>query len=232
MPRGGRASTPTEAFLLAGVGGCVDAIGLLTLGGLFVSHMSGNTAAMGELFGQGHWSAGWPHLFAVPVFVAGLFLGYWWAGQEVNLKRSAAILFLEAGLLGAFAAAMLAAGYPAPGHSWYFLLATLPLLAMGMQNATLRVMGRSAFPSTYVTGVLDRFAQCCAEYVRARGTAGAGPAWSNAVSALGIWLSYAAGALAGGAGLLLGGASFLVAPSLILLVLGFRLLRMARRPAG
>ena len=62
--------------MLAGVGGCVDAIGLLTLGGLFVSHMSGNTASLGEMFGQGRWSAGLPHLFSVPVFVLGIFLGY------------------------------------------------------------------------------------------------------------------------------------------------------------
>jgi uncharacterized protein DUF1275 len=58
----------TEAFFLSGVGGCIDAIGVLTLGGLFVSHMSGNSAALGAAFGHGDWRTGSPHLFAVPLF--------------------------------------------------------------------------------------------------------------------------------------------------------------------
>jgi Protein of unknown function (DUF1275) len=44
--------TAIEAFLLAGVGGSVDAIGVLTLGRLFVAHMSGNSAAL--------WGSLWP----------------------------------------------------------------------------------------------------------------------------------------------------------------------------
>ena len=64
----------TEAFFLSGVGGCIDAIGVLTLGGLFVSHMSGNSAAFGAAFGHGDWRTGLPHLFAVPLFLVGLFV--------------------------------------------------------------------------------------------------------------------------------------------------------------
>ncbi len=66
----------SETCLLASVGGSVDAIGVITLGGLFVSHMSGNTAAQGVFFGQGQWWLAWPHLVAVPIFLLGLFLGY------------------------------------------------------------------------------------------------------------------------------------------------------------
>jgi uncharacterized membrane protein YoaK (UPF0700 family) len=52
------------AFPLAGVGGFVDAVGFLTLAGLFVAHMSGNTIRLGVFVGEGDWSlavkqAGW-----------------------------------------------------------------------------------------------------------------------------------------------------------------------------
>lgn len=231
MPHG-RASTTTEAFLLAGVGGCIDAIGLLTLGGLFVSHMSGNTAALGTFFGQGDWTAGWPHLFAVPVFVLGLFLGYLWAGRTRSFTRCAAIFLIEAGLLAVFGAGIFAFGQPSPDSLLYFLLAWPPLLAMGLQNATLRHIGRSAFPSTYITGVLDRFAQTAAECWRARGTPEAAGTRADALSALGIWFSYVAGALAGGAGLLLARLAVLAVPIVILLVLAVRLLRAERRAGG
>lgn len=225
MPPASRPATTTEAYLVSGIGGCVDAIGVITLGGLFVSHMSGNTAALGALLGQGQWTAGWPHLFAIPAFVVGLFLGYLWTGQQPSLRRCAIIFLSEAFLLTVFGLGYLVTGGPAPDNPAYFLLATAPLLAMGLQNATLRQIGRSAFPSTYVTGVLDRFAQTAAECWRKRGTAEAANSRADALSALGIWIAYVTGALIGGAGLLAFRPAVLVLPIGILLILAIRLLR-------
>nr|HRJ74287.1 YoaK family protein [Terrimicrobiaceae bacterium] len=144
-----------EAYLLPGIGGGVDAIGVLTLGGLFVAHMSGNTAFLGAAFGQGNWAQGLPHLFAVPVFVIGLFLGYSAIVHSPTPRRCACILLVEAALLAVFLACLQVFGDQARNSAAYFLIATPPLLAMGLQNATLRQIGRSSFPSTYVTGVLD-----------------------------------------------------------------------------
>ena len=93
---------PREAFLLAGVGGSIDAVGVLTLGGLFVAHMSGNSAAFGAAFGQGDWRVGLPHLVAIPVFVLGLFLGYLWILKARTYLRCAALLAAEAVLLAVF----------------------------------------------------------------------------------------------------------------------------------
>ena len=138
----------TEAFLLPGIGGCVDAIGVLTLGGLFVAHMSGNTAFLGAAFGQGHWAQGFPHLFAVPIFVTGLFLGYSAIVHSPTPRRCAFILLAEAGLLSLFLVSLTLFGDQTRNSASYFLIATPPLLAMGLQNATLRQIGRSSFPST------------------------------------------------------------------------------------
>jgi len=226
MPHGNRASTTREAFLLAGVGGCVDAIGLLTLGGLFVSHMSGNTASLGEMFGQGHWSDGLPHLFAVPIFVLGLFLGYLCTAGTQSFRRCGAILLAEAMLLSIFAALLFQFGSQPINTPGYFLLATLPLLAMGLQNATLRQVGRSVFPSTYVTGVLDMLGKSAAEYVKERGKPGAQAKRRDVLSAAGIWLCYAAGAVGGGAGIWFFSHAILLLPIAVLLVLAVYFLRV------
>lgn len=222
MPHGGRTSTTAEAYLLAAVGGSVDAIGLLMLGGLFVSHMSGNTAAMGEMFGHGNWAAALPHLFAVPVFLLGLFLGYLWMTVRPSYRRCGLILLSEALLLGIFTAGLFAFGRPEINTPGYFLLAAPPLLAMGLQNATLRQVGRSVFASTYVTGVLDMLGKSAAEYVKERDPAKR----RDVLSAAGIWLCYALGAVGGGAGVLFWGKAILFAPMAVLLGLGVFFLRV------
>ena len=214
-----------EAFLLAGVGGCIDAIGLLTLGGLFVSHMSGNTATFGAMFSQGNWSAGAPHLFAVPVFLAGLFLGYLWVGKSPSNRRCAALFLIEAGLLTAFGLGLWVRGELAINSPGYFLLVTPALLAMGLQNSTLREIRHSTFPSTYVTGVLDRLAKSAATSCREREGPEAAAKKDDAIAALCVWLSYVAGAIGGGAGVLFFQHLILLIPIGLLIFLAVHLVR-------
>lgn len=216
-------ATTAETYLLAAVGGCIDAIGVITLGGLFVSHMSGNTAALGAAFGQGDWSAGWPHLFAVPIFLFGLFLGYLWIGESI--RKCAAIFAVEAILLTIFGVGLWITGGLPSNSPGYVLLATPPLLAMGLQNATLRQIGRSSFPSTYVTGVLDRLAKGAALWFQYRGTSKAAAQREETLASLFVWFAYVAGAIGGGAGLLTKHPLVLIAPIGVLVFLALRLLR-------
>jgi len=205
---------PREAFLLAGVGGSIDAVGVLSLGGLFVAHMSGNSAAFGAAFGQGDWHRGLPHLLAIPVFVLGLFLGYLWILRARTFRRCAVLLATEAFLLAVFAMAVRSgAGFPA---------AIPALLAMGLQNATLRELGKSSFPSTYVTGVLDMLGKSAALAVIGRG----GPALGDARRAGAVWLSYASGAILGSAGLAFLGVAIISVPVIILATLAIRFARI------
>ncbi|MFA7344766.1 MAG: YoaK family protein [Terrimicrobiaceae bacterium] len=206
---------PREAFLLAGVGGSVDAVGILTLGGLFVAHMSGNSAAFGAAFGQGDWLKGLPHLLAVPVFVFGLFLGYLWILGARTYRRCAVLLAAEAFLLSVFFLLVRpGSGFPA---------AIPALLAMGLQNATLRELGCSSFPTTYVTGVLDMFGRAAARAV----IEGGGPALADVRRAGTVWLSYAAGAILGSAGLAGLGTGVVFVPVAILGALAINFSRTA-----
>ncbi len=230
MPQGSRTTTTAEAYLLASVGGCIDAIGIMTLGGLYVSHMSGNTAALGAFFGQGNWGLGWPHLFAVPVFLLGLFLGYLCIADAPSYRRCALIFLAEAGLLTAFGIGLALAGRQEINTTGYFLLAAPPLLAMGLQNATLRQIGRSIFPSTYVTGVLDTLAKTAAVYWKERHQPGGRAKQKDILSAAGIWLCYVLGAMGGAAGLLLVHIGILIFPVGVLLSLAWWFFR-AEPPA-
>ncbi len=226
-----------DIFLLAAIGGCVDAVGLLTLGGLFVSHMSGNSAAFAALFGQGQWQLALPHIFAVPVFVGGLLFGYYWTAGTPDRRRCAIVLFIEAFLLCAFVLLMIFFGEPAAGTAKYYSFALVPLFAMGMQNATLKKVGHRIFHTTYVTGVLDTLGESAALMLRSRGNRTPehatlfAEAWVNFKLASAVWLFYIAGALYGSAGLLYGGVWVLVPGVVVLLVLGWSGLKAPPHPA-
>ena len=99
---------------------------------------------------------------------------------------------------------------------------------MGLQNATLREVGRSAFPSTYVTGVLDTLAKSTALAVISRGESGADS--RRASRAARLWLCYVVGALSGSAGLLAFRAVVLLLPITVLLVIAGRLFFIGEPP--
>jgi uncharacterized membrane protein YoaK (UPF0700 family) len=96
---------------------------------------------------------------------------------------------------------------------------------MGLQNATLRQIGRSSFPSTYVTGVLDRLAKGAALWFQYRGTPQAAAQREETIASLFVWFAYVAGAIGGGAGLLTKHPLVLIAPIGVLLFLAVKLLR-------
>lgn len=154
------------AFLLSWVGGSVDAIGFLVLFHMFVAHMSGNSAALGAYVGQGNWNLAFHHFFPIPVFVIGIAAGRILSETCIRrgLKSSySLVLGIEAFLLFLF----MSFGMRSTGHGYietdtawkFYLLASLPLLSMGLQNATIRRIGRYGLHTTYVTGVLNSFAE-------------------------------------------------------------------------
>jgi len=204
--------------LLAWAAGFVDAVGFLALFHMFTAHMSGNSVWLGAAFGLGDWRLALHHLFPVPLFVVGVALGT----TMVELARRwrvrapfALPLLLEAALLAAFMS--VGAQYVVDGAVqtravWtFYLLAALPALAMGLQNATLRRVAGQILHTTYVTGVLQSLADGAVHYVfwlheqrRAAGwrhalrASAAHPALRTAVAAAVLWLAYVAGAISGG----------------------------------
>ena len=201
------------AFPLAWVAGYVDAVGFLTLAGLFVAHMSGNTVRLGVFVGGGDWSMAAQRLVPIVVFTLGIVVGI--ALCEALSRRSipvpARVLGIEAVLLFVFMVvgrAVLGSD-SAPAGSWdYYLLATVVVLAMGLQNVALRRVAGLPIHTTFVTGMLTYLGE---EIVRGwyarRDLRRAGApshrdddahvAFRRARLHVGVWLSYLVGGVLG-----------------------------------
>jgi uncharacterized membrane protein YoaK (UPF0700 family) len=149
MDRRKRQETALAAGLTA-LAGYVDALGFLTLGGLFVSFMSGNTTRLVVKAVQGS-STGEVHTLAalIAAFVAGGAAGSL-VGRLAGGRRPAAVLLAVAVTLAA-AGGLHLAGHDRPA-------AVVMALAMGMQNGVFE--GDSGISAlTYITGTLVKTGQ-------------------------------------------------------------------------
>ena len=166
---------------LSALAGYVDAIGFLTLGGFFVSFMSGNSTRFGVAVATGEWRLAAMALGLIGLFVIGVVLGST-AARRAGEGRKAVVLGLEA-LLLAMGAALLSSGRP--------LLGMVPVvLAMGVENTVFQKGGDVRVGLTYMTGTLVRVGQRIA-------TALHGGARWDWVPFLLLWIGLAAGGALG-----------------------------------
>ncbi|HEX5122351.1 MAG TPA: YoaK family protein [Rhodanobacteraceae bacterium] len=137
------------AAALSSIGGYVDAVGYLSLGGFFVSFMSGNSTRVGVGLGTGSIAA-LIALGLIATFVAGVAAGSWTARRA----SGRAVLRLVA-------AALLLAAATASVHESNFAFA-LAAFAMGAVNSTFAHEGGLPVGLTYMTGTLVRIGQALA----------------------------------------------------------------------
>jgi uncharacterized membrane protein YoaK (UPF0700 family) len=188
---------------LTALAGCVDAIGLLRLGNLYVSFMSGDSTQLAVALSEGRWIKAAEAAGIVLVFVVGVILGRRLAGAAKNRGLSA-VLLIETALLGGAAAL-------APATS----LAFIPLvLAMGMQNAAVRHAGPAA-GLTYITGALVSVGEKLSDALGA-GTPEERWAWMPPFL---LWLGLVLGALLGALAYRAFGIRSLILPALAAAVL-------------
>lgn len=142
------------AMLLAAVAGHVDTLGFVALFGLFTAHVTGNFVLIGaELVRPGHGVA--LKLLAFPVFVLAVGFSRWLAISRALQGQSVlrALMSLQALLLLAFMATGLASEVsPDHAQAWSYAAGLLGAGAMGMQNASSRMLLAKLTPSTVMTG--------------------------------------------------------------------------------
>lgn len=137
------------AAFLSALAGFVDAIGFLSLGGFFISFMSGNSTRLGVGLAQAS-SAAIVAAALIGNFVLGVIAGSL-AGHVAGRHRRPVLLALVAMLL-AVAAALATAGMPRAA----VLFAGL---AMGAENAIFERDGEVHIGLTYMTGTLVKLGQ-------------------------------------------------------------------------
>lgn len=183
------------ALILAGLAGYVDAVGFVTLGGYFVSFMSGNSTRLSVGLAHGlsdaAIAAGLIGMFVVGVMAGSL------AGHAARRGRPAVVLGLVAAMLAA-ATACYSLDISVAGSA-------LIVAAMGALNTVFEHDGEIRVGLTYMTGALVKTGQRLAAALRGA------PAW-DWVPHLMLWLSLVAGAVAGTWLLAALGASALWAP--------------------
>lgn len=208
-------SKSVVALLLTFSAGMVDIVGYISVYHWFLAHMTGNTVHLGNKLAIGDWSEATKAATAIASFIVGSVVGraIIEAGARRRMRKIAsATLVLEAALIVAF---IVIGRFEIRGPTMALpvlcVLLALLAAAMGMQTATLTRIGPLTIHTTFVTGMLNKFAEEFSNWLfwihdrwKARmrfgnilRQSGEQPAVRNAGLMLAIWLSYMLGSVAG-----------------------------------
>jgi uncharacterized membrane protein YoaK (UPF0700 family) len=193
--------------MLSLAAGCVDAVGYLGLGQIFVANMTGNTVLLGLALGQAKGQAALRAVVALAGFVVGVGTGAAIVGRGPERSTWSpgvtAALGVELVVLVAFAVGWFLAGPEPDGGSVYPLI-VLPALAMGVQSAAVRRLGIPGVATTYITGTLTDLTEGAIARLRPA-VAGAvsnddssgreTPSARGLVLPADVWLAYGTGAV-------------------------------------
>lgn len=156
------------ALMLTFGAGMVDIVGYIAVYHFFVAHMTGDTVHLGNQLVTGKWDDASKAATIIFSFILGSVIGR--AIIEAGARRqrrtiASVTLLAEAGLISVFicvkAIVFSSQTIPLP-----ILLLLLALLAgaMGLQTATLTKIGPLTIHTTFVTGMLNKFAEAISEW--------------------------------------------------------------------
>jgi uncharacterized membrane protein YoaK (UPF0700 family) len=208
----GRSKTKSAvALVLTFSAGMVDIVGYIAVYHWFVAHMTGDTVHLGNQLAMAKWTEAEKAGTVVGSFILGSIIGraVIEAGARRRQRAIASITLLaEAVLILAFICirALVVGSNQIPLPTLLILLAVLAG-AMGLQTATLTKIGPLTIHTTFVTGMLNKFAEAISEWFfwlydqRQSGKGWRGsrrhPAFRHAGFMALIWLSYMFGSVAG-----------------------------------
>ncbi len=173
------------AMSMAGLAGFVDAVGFRTLGGFFVSFMSGNSTRLAVNLSEEQWSLlGLIPLAIIVLFTMGVMMGTVirhkvYKGKEASVLAFVSINLIIAAIFGAF--------------EKDYIAVVFMVLAMGASNNVFVKEGEVSVGVTYMTGTLVKLGQRLAGYF----IAGPKKPW---LPYLALWLGLVLGAIVGSIG--------------------------------
>ena len=145
-------------LLLAFTSGAIDAVGLVALGGVFTSVMTGNMIFLGAGLATGDQDAAARALIAISAFMAGAFVGARIAGSprpgDACWPRAVSVaLCVELLLLLGFSVVWWFSD-ATPGAETRLVLLAVDALALGVQSSAILRFGIRGLSTTYMTGTL------------------------------------------------------------------------------
>ncbi len=156
-----RADDRVAVAVLCATAGYIDAVGLITLVGLFPAHVTGELVGLTSAFTAGHHLSHPTRFAVIPTFVAALVVS---ALVSRNYKQRGESPGRPLVALMALALAVCAStGFLAPtaapaDFSWVYAVREGSVVAaMAFQNAVTRVSPTSPYPTTVMTGNLTHF---------------------------------------------------------------------------
>jgi uncharacterized membrane protein YoaK (UPF0700 family) len=173
-----------QATLLTIIAGISDAVGYITMGGVFAANMTGNTVLAGIALAEGRYPDAGRHLAPLVAF----FIGAMLARLLLRLWHRPMIpILLEAAIIGAM-------GFlPLANESAVLVLA----FAMGLQASAITQFGGVSVSTVVVTSTLARTADAALDRLWPDGPHVL-PAVATPSLLLMTWTGYLVGALAGG----------------------------------
>jgi uncharacterized membrane protein YoaK (UPF0700 family) len=172
-----------RATILTIIAGIADAVGYITMGGVFAANMTGNTVLAGIAAAQRNYTDAWHHLAPLLAFFAGAMLSR--LLLRLSHKPTAGLL-VEAALLAVV-------GFLALDREVAVMIVAL---AMGVQASAITHFAGSAVSTVVVTSTLARTADALLDRLWA-GEKKQLPAVTN-LPLLGFtWMGYLVGAVAG-----------------------------------
>jgi uncharacterized membrane protein YoaK (UPF0700 family) len=172
-----------RATILTIIAGIADAVGYITMGGVFAANMTGNTVLAGIAAAQRHYPDAWDHLTPLLAF----FLGAMLSRLLLRLShKPSACLLVEAVLLAVV-------GFLPPGPEVAVLILAM---AMGVQASAITHFSGNAISTVVVTSTLARTADAVLDRLWP-GEKKQLPAAPNLPLLALTWIGYLAGAVAG-----------------------------------
>jgi uncharacterized membrane protein YoaK (UPF0700 family) len=167
-----RADDRVAIALLSGTGGYIDAVGFLTLVGMFPSHVTGEIVGLTTVLSAGHHLSHPSRLAIIPTFVLALFVAALVArSRKLRGKSATPALFT---LIAASLALCTATGFFGPpqgpaSFTWAYALREGSMVAaMAFQSALRRDALANACPTTVMTGNLMQLVYDLVDAIAAR----------------------------------------------------------------
>lgn len=204
------------ALCLTFAAAIIDIVGYIAVYHTFVAHMTGNTVHLGNKLAIGDWKEAAKAACTIASFITGSVFGR--AAIEAGARRhkrtiASLTLLIEAVLLLLFVwlSHLLHPELQAASLGAICGLLAILAAAMGLQTATLTRIGPLTIHTTFVTGMLNKFAQAFSQWLfwvhdelKKKESLKAilrasrqHSAFRNANFVFAIWMTYMAGAVAG-----------------------------------